>query len=146
VTLGFEFCETLRGTYHRLSDPAEEFPVTLTARAAVPDVARLALDPRLDLSGEIDAQGFADRKPLDGTVHLRPLLGRKLTYEIRFPNNEDVLCRFRGEQDIDVKRLLSTLAILPGSILIDDREVARVILRLSPRHALRSFARSFKRT
>jgi len=70
VSVGFEFAEKLSGTYHTLADPGKELPISITITARVHDVTRFAIDPTARIEGEIDAEGFADHRALEGTLEI----------------------------------------------------------------------------
>jgi hypothetical protein len=135
VSLGFEFRETLAGSYHTLASPGVEHPMAIRVQARVEDVLRFALDPTLALTGEIDAQGFADGQTLRGTLTLAPLRA-KIVWDFRFPTNDARDARFHGEVDIDVLRPALTLTQLPGSLYLGETEVARAVLRFDARSEL----------
>jgi hypothetical protein len=144
VSVGFEFAEQMSGTYHTLEDPGTEHPLTLTIRANVRDVKRFVLDPTAEITGEIDAAGFADHRPLRGTLEINPFLKRRLVYDFRFPDNDDRDCRFHGEKEIEPTRLIATMTTLPGTIFVDDEETARAVVRFHIRADLIKMLRSFK--
>ena len=135
MSLGFEFREALAGSYHTLASPGEEHPMSITVRAQVDDVLHFAIDPTLALAGEIDAQGFADHKPLRGTLEVAPLRA-KILWDFRFETNDARDARFHGEVDIDLLRPTLTLSQLPGSLFVGETEVARAVLRFDLRSDL----------
>lgn len=141
---GFEFAEKMSGTYHTLEKPGVEHPMSITVRAQVHDVRRFVLDPTAEITGEVDAEGFADHRPLRGSLEINIFLKRKLVYDFRFPNNDQQDCRFHGEKEVDPARLVSTMTTLPGSIFVDDRETARAVLRFHLRDDLLKMIRSFR--
>ena len=144
-----EFRQTLRGTYHRLDAPGEEHPLAVTVRAQVHAVSQLVLHPKADLSGEIDAEGLADHKPVRGSLEVRPL-ARLLVYELHFPDNNGRELRLHGraevELEIDPGRMIETMTTVPGSIYDGEEEIGRALLRFSPRTELLKLLRSFKTT
>ena len=144
MAVGFEFSETMSGTYHTLERPADELPMSITVRAEVHDMKRFLLDPTAEISGEVDAQGLADHKALRGTLEINPLLRRRLVYDFRFADNDGKDCRFHGEKEIEALRIVSTMTTLPGTIFREDREVGRAILRFHVRADLLRMVRSFR--
>lgn len=145
MAIGLEFRETMTGTWHRLDAPRDERPIAFTLRAEVFGLARFLLKPVAEISGEIDARGLADHRPLRGTMEIDPVFGRRIVYAFSFPDNEGVDHRFHGEKEIEPHRLVSTMTTLPGSIWQGEREVARAVLRFHLRDDLLRFLRSFKR-
>lgn len=144
MAVGFEFRETMSGTYHTLDRPADELPMSITVRAEVRGLRRFLLDPTAALSGEVDAQGLADHRALRGTLEINPVVRRRLVYDFRFEDNDGVECRFHGEKEIEALRLVSTMTTLPGTIFRDDREVGRAVLRFHLREDLLKLLRSFR--
>lgn len=144
MSLGFEFHETMSGTYHTLERPADELPMSITVRAEVHGLRRFLLDPTAELTGEIDAQGLADHRALRGTLEINPVLRRRLVYDFRFEDNDGVEHRFHGEKEIEALRLVSTMTTLPGTIFRDDKEIGRAVLRFHLREDLVKLLRSFR--
>ena len=145
MSVGFEFSQTLSGAYHTLEAPGDEHPISITIRARVHDMKSFALDPTARIEGEIDAEGFADHRALEGTLEINPILRQKVIYDFSFPNNDGRDCRFHGEQDLTILRSpVKAATTLPGSIYVDDEESARAILRFDLKEDLLKLLRSFK--
>ena len=144
ISTALEFCETLTGRYHRLDSPGEEHGIQMTLRAEIPSVPRFLLRPVAELSGEMDAQGLADHKPVRGRLELSPFLERKLVYEITFPDNDGQNCRLFGQKDIEAAHLVQTMTTLPVSIFRGEREVARAVMRFDLRNDLLRLLRSVR--
>lgn len=146
MSVGFEFRETMSGSYHRLDDPGVEHPMSFTIRADIPALVRFAIDPTAQIQGEVDAEGLADHKPLRGTMEINPFLKRKVVYDFHFPDNAGAECRFHGEKEVEPLRLAESMTTLPGSIFVGEREIARAVLRFAVRQDLLRFLLSFKPT
>lgn len=142
--VALEFRETMTGTFHRLEAPADERPISITVRAEIHDVRKFLIDPTAEITGEIDAQSFADHRALRGTLEINPILRRKLVYDFRFPDNEGRECRFHGEKDVELLRPLETMTTLPGSIYRGEDEVARFIMRFDVKSDLFRMLKSFR--
>ncbi|MBZ0120062.1 MAG: hypothetical protein K8H88_23940 [Sandaracinaceae bacterium] len=134
--VGVRFHEVLRGTYHLLSDPGDELPMSLSIVTQVGLRALLLLKREAEISGEIDMQGFADHRPFRGALVLDLLAGQRLVYDLRFADNAGRECRFRGERELVPRRLLESLTTLPGTVWCEDREQARAVLRFDTRQDL----------
>lgn len=144
MSMGFEFRETMSGTYHTLEHPAEELPMSITVRAEVHGLRRFLLDPTAEISGEVDAQGLADHRALRGTLEINPVLRRRLVYDFRFEDNDGAECRFHGEKEVEALRLVATMTTLPGTIFREHREIGRALLRFHLRADLAKMLRSFR--
>ena len=128
---GFEFQEMLAGSYHLLTDPGEERPMSLTLHAKVRGLRSFLVQAEAEIVGEIDLQGFADHRAFRGRLQVKPVQ-RKLVYEARFDDNEGRECRFHS------------LTTLPGTVWSGERELARALLRFDPKEDLVRFLRSVR--
>lgn len=142
---GFRFRETMAGTYHLLSAPADERPMSFTISARAPSALRFALRPVCEIQGEVDARGFADHKPLRGTLEINPVIKRRLVYEFRFPGNDTEQYRFFGEKVVQPLHLAESMTMLPGGIWREEREVGRAVLRFDLEGDLVKFLLGFRR-
>jgi hypothetical protein len=140
--VGFSYVETLHGSYHTLQAPGDEFPMSLSLRLEVPDVARYALDGTARIEGELEAPGLVERAPFRGVVVLEPLKAR-VTYDFRFEiaGREH---RFHGEREVDLLRPARSATTLPGRIYRDEQEIARAVLRFDVREGLLELLRSVR--
>lgn len=145
MALGFEFHETMSGTYHLLEAPGDELPMSITVRAEVHGLRRFALDPTAEITGEVDARGYADHRALRGTLEINPFVRRRLVYDFHFDENTGRRCRFHGEKELEPTRIVSTMTTLPGTIYCEDREIGRALLRFHLRTDLLRMLRSFRR-
>ena len=142
---GFEFRETMTGTWHRLDAPLDERPIQFTLRAQVDGLRRFLWRRTSEITGEIDAQGLADHRALRGTMEIDPLLGKKIVYDFTFADNDGQEHRFHGEKEIEHARLVHTMTTLPGTLFQGEREIGRAVLRFHLREDLCRMIRSFKR-
>ncbi|MCC7534836.1 MAG: hypothetical protein IT379_01410 [Deltaproteobacteria bacterium] len=145
MKLGFRFRETMAGTYHLLSAPTDERPMSFTVAVRSPSIVRFALSPVCEMQGEVDAIGFADHKPLRGTVEINPLIKRRLVYEFRFPGNDGEEYRFHGKKSVSALHLADSMTTLPAAIWREEREVARALLRFDLESDLVKFVLGFRR-
>ncbi len=132
MSVGLETRHELRGTYHLLSAPGEERPLSLALRLAAPEPHRLPLCRRLSVDGEIQAAGLATRQPVTGTLELGELLDARLIYDLNFEADDRRPRRMHGELELEVRRLLGSAGRVSGSVYEDDTEVARVLLYAEP--------------
>ena len=99
--LGFQFKETMTGTYYLLASPLDERAITFTIGAKVDGLRKFVKDKLATIEGEVDVEGFADKRPLKGTLGLKLLDERRLPYEFTFTGNDDREYRFRGQKDFN---------------------------------------------
>lgn len=141
---GFEFSETMAGSYHFLSSPSDEHPISFTVRARSGGLLQFWRTREVEIEGAIDAEGFADHRSLRGTMGLDVLRTGILSYSFRFQNNEGDDYAFVGQKDVDARRLAETMTILPGKLLREGKPVAQALLRFDLRNDLVRFVRSFR--
>ena len=144
MALGFEFRQTMTGTYHKLDTPGDEHPISTTVHVQVHELTRFLLSPSAEITGEIDAEGLADHKALKGTLDFSQLTRRKLVYDFWFPGNDGRDRRFHGDMEVEVVRLLENGSKVVGRIYEDQEEIARVLLHLDIPKELARLIRSFK--
>lgn len=142
---GFEFRETMAGSYHLLDRPDDERPFSFTVRARSVSWLRFLREPLAHIEGEVDAEGFADHRALRGTMLLDLVRGRRLGYRFDFTDNEGRARIFRGEKRVELTRLAHTMTTLPGAIEDEGgHEVGRVLVRFDARSDLFQFLKSFR--
>jgi hypothetical protein len=147
MSVGFEFRETMSGSYHLVDAPDRELAISFTIRAVVHDLLQFVRDRKAEIVGEVDVEGFADHRPMRGTLTIDPLLGKELVYDFEFPANDDRRCRFSGKKSVDFLRLLETMTTLPGQLLGPKGEVVgEARLRFDARSDMAKWLRSFRPT
>jgi hypothetical protein len=143
---GFQFRETMSGSFHLSSAPSRERAMSFTIGAYVPSMMRFLRDRTAQIQGEVDLEGFARHRPLRGTLLLDPILGRRLVYDFRFPDEEGRSCHFFGQKTIDLLRLHTTMTTLPGEIRdANEQVIGEARVRFDTRSDLAKFLMSWKR-
>ena len=87
---GFEFRETMAGSYHLLSAPEDERPMSFTIRARARGILSFLRRPEVEIEGEVDAEGFADRERA-GEVALGVPVHAERRQAVRIFGEEDAL-------------------------------------------------------
>jgi hypothetical protein len=147
MSIGFEFRETMSGSYHLLDAPERERAISFTIRAAVHGLLRFLRDRKAEIVGEVDVEGFADHRPMRGSLTIDPVLGKELVYDFTFPANNDRPMRFYGKKSVEFLRPLATMTTLPGQLLGPGGEVVgEARLRFDARSDVGKWLRSFKPT
>ena len=145
MTIGFQFRETMTGTYHLIAEPLDERAITFTIGAKVDGIRQFLKDKLAAIEGEVDAEKLAAKRALQGTMGLKLLDERRLTYEFTFTGDDDLPYRFRGQKDVSVIALADSMTILPASLYdLAGKEIGRATLRFDMRSDLRSFLSSWK--
>jgi hypothetical protein len=136
----------LRGSYFLLDAPADEQPLALVFEAHARPLRGLIRGPSFGLGGEIDARGFADGRPLDGTL----VWGgqgalRTLRYNFAFSSNEGRPHRFAGRAVLLPGARVDSLSSLSGSLFdAAGAEIGRLLARVDLRREAGAFLRSWR--
>ncbi len=143
----FQFVETMAGSYRLLDPPSDERPMSFTVRARSPRLAEFLRRREVAIEGEVDAEDFADHRPLRGSIGLDVLGTGLLPYRFEFTANDARRYRFDGTKRVHLSRFVRSMTTLPGEILDEaGRAVARAELRFDVRGDLRRFLRSWRLT
>jgi hypothetical protein len=145
MNLGFSFEETMSGTYHLLDSPLVERAISFSIGARVKGIRQFLRDKNARIQGVVDIEGFADKRPLEGTLGLKLLDERRLVYDFTFRANDGQSYRFHGQKDVTAVGLYDTMTTLPASLYdLDGRELARATLRFDVQQNLRPFLKSWR--
>lgn len=145
MALGFVFRETMSGSYRLASAPDHERAMSFTIGARAYDLRRYLRDRTVEIQGEVDLEGFADHRPMRGTMLLDPLLGKRVRYVFEFEANDGKKCSFDGEKSVDFLRFFDTMTTLPGELRdAAGRTIGTAKLRFDARSDLPKFLRSWK--
>jgi hypothetical protein len=141
---GFEFYETMGGSFRLAGEPLER-AMSFTIRARSLAWRRFLSRPEVEIEGEIDAEGFADHRYLQGTLGMDPIRTRILPYAFRFTANDGAPYAFAGKKVIRVGHLVESMTVLPGAIVdAAGKSVGSALLRFDLKHDLRRFLHSFR--
>ena len=113
---GFQFQETMSGTYTLTGAADAPRRVALKTQVTAPDAVRHLRDGMAELSGTLEMEGFADDVPLAGTIEISPLRKRLIRYEFSFVGNDGRPYRFAGQKDIRFLDLIGSLTNLPAAL------------------------------
>lgn len=142
---GFEFCETMAGSFHLVSAPSEERPMSFTVRARSRGLLDFLRRPEVDIEGEIDAEGFADHRYLSGRLGLDIARTGTLPYAFEFTANDGRRYAFAGRKTLRAGDLVQSMTVLPGILVGDGGAViGEALLRFDLRSDLLRFLRSFR--
>ena len=141
----FQFIETMVGSYRLIARPDDERPMQFTLRARSPRLGEFLRRREVSIEGEVDAEDFADHRPLRGTLGLDVLGTGLLPYRFDFTANDGLAYRFDGMKRVRLARLMRTMTTLPAEILdAAGKAVATAELRFDVRSDLRKFLRSWR--
>jgi hypothetical protein len=145
MALGFSFQETMSGTYHLLDAPLVERGIRFSIGARVDGMRRFLRDRMARIEGDVEVEGFASKRHLVGTLALKLLDERRLTYDFAFEGDDGRPYRFHGQKDVTMIAIADTMTTLPASLYDGaDKEIGRAVLRFDLRSDVVSFLRSWK--
>jgi nucleoside-diphosphate-sugar epimerase len=143
-SVGFQFEETMAGTWRRAAD-GEARPFRFSAAAKTTNARQFARDGLLRLEGRVYADGLAEAKPMSGTLDISWRRKRELAYDFTFPGDDGKQYRFVGKKDVRLLRFAETMTTLPGKVLdASGAEVGTALLRFDLRHDIVPFVASFR--
>lgn len=110
---GFQFTEVMSGTYALASAPHEHrrFVFQINART------RSWRGGPAAIAGVLEAEGFAEEVPIQGTLLVAPLTKKIIRYEFDFVADDGKPYRFAGQKDIKFTNLRESFTTLPGVIV-----------------------------
>lgn len=144
---GFRFAETMSGSYVLDAPPGEgarDLAMSFTVTAEVHSLQRFLRDKLATIEGEVVLEGRADHRALRGTLEMDLVPGRKLRYEFDFTDDAGRACRFAGQKDVELRRLVHTMTTLPGELFADGKRFASATVRFDARSDLLTFVSSFR--
>jgi hypothetical protein len=143
--VGFQFDETMTGTWTRVGSPGDTGSFRVQLRVKAEDALRHLRDHLADLEGTLDMEGFADDVPVRGKIEIAPLVKRIIRYELDFTGNDGKPYRFAGQKNIRFSDLVTTMTTLDASVTdAGGTEVARATIRFDLKADLLPFLISWK--
>jgi hypothetical protein len=113
---GFQFDETMSGTYARVDAPDRRRPLSFTVRAHTDSALSALKTGQVVLRGTIQAEGLAEGAPAEGTLEVAPG-ARRIRYELGFPGDDGQTYRFEGEKRLRLPNLMRSMTELTGDIV-----------------------------
>ncbi len=139
---GFQFQETMAGTFTFPGSP--ERSMKFTARARARSFFRHLTDHTAELDGHVDMDGLATHQPLHGEITINPILGGMIRYEFDFTSDDGRPFRFAGQKDVKLLHVVSTMTTLPGAILDEKGSEVGTALLYFDKKRLPGFLGSFR--
>jgi hypothetical protein len=142
---GFSFRETMSGSYWLLSAPTDERALTFKIEVRAGDVRRFVRDRTWRITGTVDAEGLATRRPLEGTLQFKLLDERRLPYRFTFVGDDGATYELSGQKEWSVLSPVDSMTLLPASLYDSGgKELARAKLRFDWRSDIGRFMKSFR--
>ena len=143
--MGFEFSETMAGTFELDAKPGEKHPLRFEIQIHADSTREHLKTGRAHITGVVHAPPLADSADADGTIIIRPLGQRIIRYELSFQGDDGHRYELVGQKDIQLRRLLHTWTTLPMEILDEQhKRVATCLTRFDYQKDWWSFLRSFR--
>jgi hypothetical protein len=142
---GFVWRESLSGTYWSLEAQADERAIAVRITAHARDIPTLLAKKEWRIEGTIDLDGFADARPLEGTLGFKLLDERRLPYRFWFTANDRKRYELRGQKDWSPVSPIESMTVLPASLYDEaGREIGRATLRFDLRNDLGAMLKSLR--
>jgi hypothetical protein len=142
--MGFQFAETMSGLFAPADHPEDKRLFAFDLHLSAPSTWRYLRDGRLRMTGMVEAEGLAERAPLEGTMTLRPW--KLIRYEFEFPGDDGRRYRFRGQKDIRWRDPLHSFTELPGAVYDEgDTQVGSCLVEFDTASDWFQFLTSWKR-
>src|SRR5687768_2914712 len=106
---GFEFRETMSGSYRLDASPDRERAISFTVGAKVSQLGKFLRDKRAAIQGAIEMEGFAAHRACRGTMVMDPLFGKIVGYELTFADDSGRPHRLVGQKNVELLRLAHTM-------------------------------------
>ena len=144
---GFEFSETLRGTYHLLANPLDEQSIDFSIRVEGRGARRFIREKIAEIHGHVTLKGLAENRPLQGTLAFKLVDEQRLSYDFTFEGDDRRPYRLRGQKDWSIFSVADSLSILPATVYDGDGvEIGRALLRFDLRGDTKKLLKSFRLT
>lgn len=144
--LGVTFRETLDGSWHKPSAPADERRCSVDVTVVIPRVTELLGNTVAEISGRVTLEGLATNREFKGTLGIGAIVReRRIPYAFSFIADDGAAYRFDGAKEVNVLKLPKSTSTL-GAYVFDGQgdEVGRVVLRADLREEVLRFITSFR--
>lgn len=148
---GLAFREAMSGRYWRLDAPENERAIAMTIDAYARDLSDLARDRTFSVTGTIDVDGIASKRPLEGTVALKFVQAGRVHYRLAFRGDDGRRYELGGQKEWSGLAPIHSLTLLDATLYGESgEEFARATLRFDERADwvtwLKSFRLKFRRS
>jgi hypothetical protein len=145
LRLGFEFSETMTGTFTHNARPGEQRGARFQLRAIADDAMQYLRDNKVRVEGTIELGGFADESSVAGHIEIGVPLRPFIRYELSFVANDGLPYRLVGQKDVRLTDLTATMSTLPAEVKdASGQTIARVQVAFDVKADLLKFLASWK--
>ena len=134
MSLGISFREWLTGSYWRLDAPTDERAMDVVIDAQPAGGGGPLREAAWRLSGTVDAEQLASRRPLEGTVALRFRGERRVPYRMAFAGDDGRRYELSGQKEWTSFMPFESVTLLTAGLYDEaGEEVGRATLRFDLR-------------
>ena len=145
MQLGFSFRQTLSGVYWRLDAPTQEQALVIAITATTDNLRAFARDRTWKVSGTLHAERLATRSPIEGTLAVKPLDGRRLAHHLWFSGDDGARYELVGQGEWSRVSPIESLTLVRASLYDQGGlEIARCTLRFDLRSDWAKWLKSFR--
>lgn len=120
--MGISFFESMSGEL--VDDDGHAHHVAIDIRCDASRATRFLASGNARVTGTIRALPWTDGAACSGTVVVRPILGRKIEYDMTFNDADGLPCRLWGKKDIRVRGLYRSMTRMNARLERDGKTVA----------------------
>jgi choline dehydrogenase-like flavoprotein len=124
--MGLSFFETMSG--HLDDTESNRHPAEFEIKAEANHLHALVRTGEARITGVMHAPPWATAAPLEGTIRILPFLGRTITYDFTFRDDQDRELRFWGQKSLSWLRPVKTMTILKSELRHGDDVLASGVL------------------
>ena len=119
----------MKGVYTLIDNPEQERTLFFEVDAVADSTIDFLKDFIMDIDGFVTMAGFADNKPLHGTLEIALHTRRELVYKFEFTGNDGKIYRFEGHKtDISITTVAKTMTTLYSKVYNNGDEIADAVL------------------
>lgn len=126
--MGISFFETMTGEL--IDDAGDTHHVAMDLRCDAARIGRFFADGKVRATGTIRVEPWADGSACEGTVTIRPLLGKRLEYDLSFIGKDGQDCRLVGRKDVKLlsPKVYQSLTTLKTRLECDGETIASGVM------------------
>ncbi len=125
--MAVSFFETMQG--HVTDRWGKSHAIDFCVKAEANRTRQFLRTGKTRLTGTITAAPWADETPVSGSLTLDPVVGRQLTYDMSFTDEDDQVWTFFGQKTIRLRSLVDSMTRMPVRLERDGDIVARGEMR-----------------
>lgn len=138
--MGLSFFETMSGEL--IDDAGTAGQVAIDIRCDAARARRFLANGKARVTGTIRALPWTDVAACEGTVIVRPLLGRRIEYDLDFTDSQGDACRLWGRKDISARHVYTSMTTMNARLERSGKTLATGVMEFHSDDML-AFAKSW---